>query len=95
MTLCTIQSIDKVIDSHLKQSDFIIFDEVHEFAKGKVATKVIKSFPNAAYRIGMTATVPRDPMSKLNLISGLGNVIEEVDAKALIDAGFSLNLLSR
>ena len=88
MTLCTIQSIDKVIDSHLKQSDFIIFDEVHEFAKGKVATKVIKSFPNAAYRIGMTATVPRDPMSKLNLISGLGNVIEEVDAKALIDAGF-------
>ena len=88
MTLCTVQSIDKVIDSHLKQSDFIIFDEVHEFAKGKVATKVIKSFPNAAYRIGMTATVPRDPMSRLNLISGLGKVIEEVDAKGLIDAGF-------
>ena len=88
MTLCTIQSIDKVIDSHLKTSDFIIFDEVHEFAKGKVATKVIKSFPNAAYRIGMTATVPRDPMSRLNLISGLGRVIEEVDAKGLIDEGF-------
>jgi len=88
MTLCTVQSIDKVIDSHLKQSDFIIFDEVHEFAKGKVATKVIKSFPNAAYRIGMTATVPRDPMSRLNLISGLGGVIEEVDAKGLIDEGF-------
>ena len=88
MTLCTVQSIDKVIDSHLQQSDFIIFDEVHEFAKGKVATKVIKSFPNAAYRIGMTATVPRDPMSRLNLISGLGKVIEEVDAKGLIDAGF-------
>ena len=88
MTLCTVQSIDKVIDSHLKQSDFIIFDEVHEFAKGKVATKVIKSFPNAAYRIGMAATVPRDAMSRLNLISGLGKVIEEVDAKGLIDAGF-------
>ena len=88
MTLCTVQSIDKVIDSHLEQSDFIIFDEVHEFAKGKVATKVIKSFPNAAYRIGMTATVPRDPMSRLNLISGLGKVIEEVDAKGLIDSGF-------
>ena len=88
MTLCTVQSIDKVIDSHLKTSDFIIFDEVHEFAKGKVATKVIKSFPNAAYRIGMTATVPRDAMSRLNLISGLGKVIEEVDAKELINAGF-------
>jgi len=88
MTLCTVQSIDKVIDSHLKQSDFIIFDEVHEFAKGKIATKVIKSFPNAAYRIGMTATVPRDPMSRLNLISGLGNILEEVSAKGLIDDGF-------
>jgi len=88
MTLCTVQSIDKIMDTHLKQSEFIIFDEVHEFAKGKIATKVIKSFPNAAYRIGMTATVPRDPMSKLNLISGLGNVIEEVDAQGLIDEGF-------
>ena len=88
ITLCTVQSIDKVLDSHLKQSEFIIFDEVHEFAKGKVATKVIKSFPNAAYRIGMTATVPKDPMSRLNLISGLGKVLEEVDAQELIDAGF-------
>jgi superfamily II DNA or RNA helicase len=88
ITLCTVQSIDKVIDTHLESSEFIIFDEVHEFAKGKVATKVIKSFPNAAYRIGMTATVPRDPMSRLNLISGLGSVIEEVEAKELIDEGF-------
>ena len=88
ITLCTVQSIDKVVNSHLKQSDFIIFDEVHEFSKGKVATKVIKSFPNAAYRIGMTATVPRDPVSKLNLISGLGKVIEEVDAKGLMGEGF-------
>lgn len=88
MTLCTVQSIDKVMDTHLEQSEFIIFDEVHEFAKGKVATKVLKSFPNAAYRIGMTATVPRDPMSRLNLISGLGNVIEEVDAQGLIGEGF-------
>jgi len=88
ITLCTVQSIDKVIDTHLNTSEFIIFDEVHEFAKGKVATKVIKSFPNAAYRMGMTATVPKDPMSRLNLISGLGRVIEEVDAKGLIGDGF-------
>ena len=88
MTLCTVQSIDKVIDTHLNTADFIIFDEVHEFAKGKVATKVIKSFPNAAYRIGMTATVPKDPMSRLNLISGLGKVIKDVDATGLIEDGF-------
>ena len=88
ITLCTVQSIDKVIDTHLATSEFIIFDEVHEFSKGKVATKVIKSFPNAPYRIGMTATVPRDSLSRLNLISSLGPVIEEVSAKELIDEGF-------
>ena len=88
ITLCTIQSIDKVIDSHLDQSEFIIFDEVHEFSKGKIASKAVKSFPNATYRIGMTATVPRDPISKLNLISGLGKVIEEVNAKDLVEMGF-------
>ena len=88
ITLCTIQSIDKVIDTHLKHSEFIIIDEVHEFSKGKMSLKVIKSFPNASYRIGMTATVPKDPVAKLNLISALGKVIKEVDASELIDLGF-------
>tara|TARA_R100000458_G_scaffold1977_4_gene1660 strand:+ start:6227 stop:7600 length:1374 start_codon:yes stop_codon:yes gene_type:complete len=88
ITLCTIQSIDKVLDTHLKHSDFIIVDEVHEFSKGKLSLKAIKSFPNASYRIGMTATIPKDPVAKLNLISALGKIIEEVDATELIDLGF-------
>lgn len=88
ITLCTIQSIDKVLDTHLKHSDFIIFDEVHEFSKGKLAVKVIKSFPKAQFRIGLTATVPTDKMAKLNLISALGPVIEEVEASDLVDLGF-------
>ena len=87
LTLCTVQSIDKVIDSHLDTSDFIIFDEVHEFSKGKVSTKVVKSFKNAYVRIGMTATVPSDKIAKLNIIGGLGKVIEEVDAEELIKDG--------
>ena len=88
LTLCTVQSVDKIIDTHLQEAEFIIFDEVHEFAKGKISSRVIKSFPKAAYRIGMTATVPKEPMSKLNLISSLGPVIEQVDAQELIKQGF-------
>jgi len=88
ITLCTVQSIDKVLDTHLKHSEFIIFDEVHEFSKGKFSTKVIKSFPKASYRIGMTATVPSDKIAKLNLISALGSVVTEVDASELVDLGF-------
>ena len=88
LTLCTIQSLDKVIDSHVMASEFIIFDEIHEFAKGKVAGKVLKSFPNATYRIGMTATPPTDNFSKMSLESFLGPVIEYVTAEDLINDGF-------
>ena len=88
ITLCTVQSIHKVLDSHLKTSEFIMFDEVHEFSKGKLATKVLKSFPNASCRIGFTATVPAEDYAKLNLISYLGEVVEETDINSLIDEGF-------
>lgn len=88
ITLCTIQSIDKVIDSHLTSSEFIVFDEIHEFSKGKVASKVLKSFPNACIRIGMSATPPTDKFSKLSLGSFLGKQIEYVTAEDLVNEGY-------
>lgn len=88
ITLCTVQSVAKVLDSHLESSDFIIFDEVHEFSKGKLTTKVVKSFPNASIRIGMTATPPTDKFAKLNVCSFLGPVVEEVTAEDLINLNF-------
>tara|TARA_R110000851_G_scaffold301668_1_gene458326 strand:+ start:1832 stop:3172 length:1341 start_codon:yes stop_codon:yes gene_type:complete len=88
ITLCTVQSIHKVVDTHLKQSEFIIFDEVHEFSKGKLTTKVVKSFPNAIYRFGMSATMPKDRMAKLNLVAYLGDIISEVDVEQLVEEGF-------
>ena len=36
----------------------------------------------------MTATVPKDAISRLNLVSCLGKVVEGVDAKGLIEDGF-------
>jgi superfamily II DNA or RNA helicase len=88
ITLCTIQSIHKVIDTHVKSSDFIIFDEVHEFSKGKVATSALKAFPKASVRIGMTATVPKDKMARTTLRAFLGPVLSEVDVQGLIGEGF-------
>lgn len=88
ITLCTIQSVDKVVDTHLKTSSFIMFDEVQEFSKGKMATKVVKSFPNASYRFGFTATMPKDPISKLNVISYLGPTRGTADAVELAELGF-------
>lgn len=88
LTLCTVQSVEKVLDTHLKEAKFIIFDEVHEFSKGKLTTSVIKSFPNATYRFGMTATVPKERLSKLNLVSYLGGVLSNVDVENLVLEGF-------
>tara|TARA_R110000851_G_scaffold241146_2_gene393769 strand:+ start:78 stop:725 length:648 start_codon:yes stop_codon:yes gene_type:complete len=36
----------------------------------------------------MTATVPKDPIAKLNLITGLGPVIDETSISELIEQGF-------
>tara|TARA_R110000824_G_scaffold102755_1_gene244536 strand:- start:3980 stop:5347 length:1368 start_codon:yes stop_codon:yes gene_type:complete len=88
ITLCTIQSVDKIIMSHLEDSDFIMFDEIHEFARGKLATKVLKSFPAASIRIGMTATPPTEKYSKLSLTSFLGKEIEYVTAEELVAEGY-------
>lgn len=88
ITLCTSQSIHKVTHTHLNTSEFIIFDEVHEFSKGKLATKIIKSFPKATYRIGMTATVPKERLALMNLRSFLGPVLSEVDVLGLVEEGF-------
>ena len=88
LTLVTIQSIDKVIDTHLKTSEFIMFDEIHEFAKGKVAKKALSSFPTTTYRIGLSATPPKDRHSQLTLTSFLGKQIEYVTAKDLVEEGY-------
>lgn len=88
VTLCTVQSIHKVIDTHLDHSEFIIFDEVHEFSKGKLTTKVVKSFPKASYRFGMSATPPKDRYARLNLVTYLGREISTVDVTDLVEEGF-------
>lgn len=88
ITLCTIQSIDKVLYTHVKDSDFLIFDEIHEFAKGKMASRVLKSFPSASFRIGLTATPPKDKFSRMNLVSFLGGILEDVTAEDLVESGF-------
>jgi len=88
ITLCTAQSVDKILDTHVKESDFILFDEVHEFSNGKVTSAITRSFPKASVRIGFTATPPTNEYQLLNLVSFLGPVVSEVDVSTLVDKGF-------
>lgn len=85
--LCTVQSIEKIIDTHLDSARYLFVDEVHEFANGKTTLAAINSFPKAVYRFGFTATVPSKDIPKNNLIGAFGPVIEAVSTSALVEEG--------
>ena len=85
--LCTVQSVEKVLDSHLEEAEVLIIDEVHEFCNGKTTLAAIERFPNAQYIIGLTATPPSDPIPRYNLEGALGPVWESVSTSALIEDG--------
>jgi len=85
--LCTIQSIDKILETHLNETEVLMVDECHEFANGKTTLAALRSFPKAQHRIGFTATPPSDPVPKYNLEGSLGPVWEVVSTSALVDKG--------
>jgi superfamily II DNA or RNA helicase len=85
--LCTIQSIDRILDTHLNQAEVLMVDECHEFANGKTTLAALRSFPNATYRLGFTATPPNEDIPRYNLEGALGSVIQVVDTASLVDSG--------
>ncbi len=85
--LCTVQSIERILDSHLEEAEVLMVDECHEFANGKVTLPAIQSFPNAYFRYGFTATPPKDDIPKHNLEGALGANIQVVNTADLIDNG--------
>lgn len=85
--LCTVQSIEKILDTHLEETEVLMVDECHEFANGRTTLAALRAFPKAQYRIGFTATPPSDVIPKLNLEGSLGPVWASVSTSALVDAG--------
>lgn len=83
--LSTVQSIESILDTHLEDSEFLIIDEVHEFANGRSRLAAIHSFPNAIFRYGLTATVPKDDIPYYNIVECLGPVITEKTTQELIE----------
>jgi len=85
--LCTVQSIEKILDTHLKEAEVLMVDECHEFSNGKTTVAAIQSFPNADYRYGFTATPPNDNIPKYNLEGGLGSIHAVATTKELVSKG--------
>ena len=85
--LCTVQSIEKILDTHLEETEVLMVDECHEFANGKTTLAAIQSFSNASYRYGFTATPPSDKIPLHNLEGALGGIIESVNTSELVEEG--------
>lgn len=58
--LSTVQSIHKILDTHLYESLALIIDEAHQFCKGETTIAAIEAFPKAVFRVAFTATVPTE-----------------------------------
>ena len=85
--LCTVQSIEKILDTHLEEAEVLMVDECHEFANGKTTLAALRAFPKALYRIGFTATPPSDPIPRHSLEGALGSVLQVVNTADLIESG--------
>jgi superfamily II DNA or RNA helicase len=85
--LCTVQSIERILDTHLEEAEVLMVDECHEFANGKTTLAALRSFPKAVYRLGFTATPPSDTIPKLNLEGALGPVWAAVETAGLVEEG--------
>jgi superfamily II DNA or RNA helicase len=85
--LCTVQSIEKILDTHLEETEVLMTDECHEFCQGRTTLAAIHSFPKATYRIGFSATPPKDPIRLYNLQGAFGRIWEVVKTKNLVDQG--------
>lgn len=82
--LTTVQSIEKVLDSHLEDAIGLFVDECHEYSTGETFLAAVNSFPDAQYRIGFTGTVPSEDIPKYNIFGALGEVIEVAGTQELI-----------
>lgn len=85
--LCTVQSIEKILDTHLEEAEVLMVDEVHKFGNGKHRLAAIQSFPNAQYRLGFTATTPSEAIPLHNLEGAIGSVYKVRTTSDLIEEG--------
>jgi superfamily II DNA or RNA helicase len=85
--LSTVQSIGKIIDTHLDHSEVLMIDEAHQFCNGETTIACIESFPNAQYRFAFTATTPPDIHGTLTLEGAFGKVLETKSIEDLIKDG--------
>jgi superfamily II DNA or RNA helicase len=91
LTISTWQSLHRQGPDYLKQFDFVIGDEAHQF-KAKSLTDIMGNLTKADVRIGTTGTLDGAKVHKLVLEGHFGPVTQPVTTKELMTSGHLANL---
>jgi superfamily II DNA or RNA helicase len=86
VTISTWQSIYNKSPEFFKKFTGLVIDEVH-LAAGKSISTICSNCKNAAFRVGLTGTMPKDDASIATIVGYLGPVLYKLGAKELIDLG--------
>lgn len=86
LTISTWQTLHRQDPEYLKQFDFVIGDEAHQF-KAKSLTQILSNLTNADVRIGTTGTLDGTKTHQLVLEGHFGPVFVPRTTKELMDSG--------
>jgi len=90
ITISTYQSLKNQSVEWFSQFDFIMGDEVHTFT-AKSLVDLMKKCTGQKIKVGLTGTLPEDPLDLMTLRGLFGNIFETTTNKELIDRGISAN----
>jgi superfamily II DNA or RNA helicase len=96
LIISTWQSLQYLKEEEFSIFDSILCDEAHTI-KGEVLSNIIKYATNAQWKAGVTGTIPRTRVDKLQLLGTLGRAYKVITPQGLIERGLAtpvfINLL--
>lgn len=84
ITICTVQSLPRIMDEWKLKAKILIVDEVHEMTTTQ-SMKIMQSFENATYRLGFSATpfAPNDEIRNYRLKGLFGPLLCDIETSEL------------
>jgi len=89
LTISTWQSMMRIPKEKLLDLDYIIIDECQGLKLDNVSTDIVYNSTNAKYRIGLTGTLPDDPIAKMAVMSCVGAPKRYIRTQGLIERGLA------
>jgi len=91
LVLSTWQSLQYMKKEEFEIFECILVDEGHK-VRGDVLKNITDNAINASWKIGLTGTIPRTRVDKLQLLGTLGNVKNVINAGGLIARGLATDV---